>query len=57
MMKIESNELLVICPDDLSDEECMDIFNQFSGDDGLMDENEYHNFISSNSSKMVDLEF
>ena len=43
---IEFEELLTICPEDQSEEQCMDIFNQYSGDDGVIDENEYQRFVS-----------
>ena len=43
---IEFDELLTICPEDQSEEQCMDIFNQYSGDDGVIDENEYQRFVS-----------
>ena len=43
---IEFNEMMDICPEDQSEEQCRDIFNQYSGDDGVMDENEYQRFVS-----------
>ena len=42
--KIDQDEFMVFCPDDMSDEECTDVFNIFNGDDGLMDEEEYTYF-------------
>ena len=43
---IEFSELMTICPDDQSEDQCRGIFDQFSGDDGVIDENEYHTFVS-----------
>ena len=43
---IEFNEMMDICPEDQSEEQCRGIFDQYSGDDGVMDENEYQRFVS-----------
>ncbi|OIR22219.1 MAG: hypothetical protein BEU02_00255 [Marine Group III euryarchaeote CG-Epi5] len=43
---IEFNELMTICPEDQSEDQCRGIFDQYSGDDGVIDENEYQRFVS-----------
>ena len=43
---IEFNELMAICPEDQSEEECRGIFDQYSGENGVIDENEYQRFVS-----------
>lgn len=43
---IEFSELLAICPEDQSDEQCRGIFDQYSGDDDVIDEDEYQTFVS-----------
>ena len=43
---IEFSEMLVICPEDQSEEQCRGIFDQYSGDDDAIDENEYQTFVS-----------
>ena len=38
--------MLAICPEDQSEEQCRGIFDQYSGDDDVIDENEYQTFVS-----------
>ena len=43
---IEFSELMAICPEDQSEDQCRGIFDQYSGDDDVIDENEYQAFVS-----------
>ena len=43
---IEFNELMAICPEDQTEDQCRGIFDQYSGDDDVIDENEYQTFVS-----------
>ena len=36
---IEFSEMLAICPEDQSEDQCKGIFDQYSGDDDVIDEN------------------